>query len=1134
MRAIYCFFREAFEYFDIFFETSALFFPLDYILEIVYSSFLALLYVCEDFSMSRCLSDKEIEMLFSETGSKLKTIKHRQHLRVCDRCAGRLAQFRLANKAGNSSGSESASRERIIIPTKSALEPNVEIGDFRIERRLGDGGMGVVYEAYQKSLNRRVALKVLGGSLLTSKSAVERFGREARASAKLRHPNIVSIYEEGIEEDICYYAMELVEGKSVSELIEEFREEKNENDDLSKTKTSWILDTASLAEKKPEKGYGTREHFNKIALMVSEAADALEYAHQNSVIHRDIKPSNLMISNGGRLKITDFGIARVEDDNAMTVTGTFLGSPLYMSPEQLKENRDIDHRTDIYSLGVTLYELLTLKPLFEGLTTHEQAITHILNKIPAAPRSVNEKIPVDLETICCKAIETQPERRYQSAGEFAEDLRRFVEGKVIKAKPAGTVDKLSKFFKRHKTASILTCCIVIAASLAALLEWRNMQDRRVEKMIPRVTQLTEQKEFYDAFVQAKAVESIKPDNPILKDFWPKLSRAYSVNSEPAGADIYIKNYYNEDTEWFRLGRTPIDEVWVPFGTNTWKVEKKGFEGKLFALTNWYIPDDGLREVKKKTQTFILQEAGKYPEDMVWIPPSDLSRNLLHNDVEVENSPAFLIDKFEVTNKQFKEFVDAGGYANVKYWQEPFVKDGKLLSWKEATRKFVDSTEMLGPSTWENGTYPDGKGDYPVSGVSWYEAAACANFLDKDLPTAFHWYWAAISRDSHFRIVQQSNFGDSTDPAGTNKGMGRSGIYDCAGNVREWCYNAVEKSNGSRCILGGAFGDPSYLFWDTVFTSAWDRDARNGFRCVRYLGGKDKVPEVAFDMLLNKGRRMRDFTPKSMETVQNCIDTLYQYDKTPLNVKVESSEDNEHCRVERVSYDASYPGRITAILLLPKNVPKPYKTCVWFPGSNAVRTAWKGWENESELNLLVKSGRAVLVPFYQGTFNRRIENNRLYQTTLFARDLNVQRALDLRRSIDFIESRKELDCKSIAYVGFSWGASIGPVMMAVEDRIKTGVYVLGGMCGCDRHPAYDTANFTRFVKAPVIMFNGRDDTIHTYESQRYIFNTLATDAKDKKHVLYPSGHHIPWEYKDEYQKTLLDWLDKYQGGTEGRK
>jgi serine/threonine protein kinase/cephalosporin-C deacetylase-like acetyl esterase len=1080
--------------------------------------------------MDKCFSEKDFDILLSESAGSGKTTRQRQHLRICDTCAARLAELRIGSKKQQRTISPDTMRDRSNTLSRVSLEPNIDIGDFRIEKRLGTGGMGVVYQAYQISLKRRVALKVLGVNLLTNESATERFRREARAAAKLQNPNIVSIYEEGVEDGLCYYAMELVEGKNLSELIVEIRQKKSEPQELSDTKTKLteIFDTRFGIDTKLSKSYGSREHFDNIARVITETADALDYAHQNGVIHRDIKPSNLILSNGGRLMITDFGIAHVIDDNALTLTGSFLGTPLYMSPEQISESRNIDHRTDIYSLGATLYELLTLQPLFKGLKTHEQAITHILNKIPAKPRSIDDQIPVDLETVCCKAIESSPDRRYQSAGELADDLRRFLNRQVIKARPAGVFDKLSKLVERHKTASALSCVTLIVAVFAVSFAWKNIRDHRVQNIIPKITQLIEQKKFFDAFVLAKKVERIQPNAPMLDELWLKMTRQYSINTDPAGGDLYIRDYFNDQSDWIKIGRSPLEDVRVPFGTQSWKVEKEGFVPKMVARSNEFVVRQGDGSIEKGSEFFYLQEVGKYPEDMIWIPPSNLQQMLFHNFVDVGDGPAYLIDKYEVTNKQFKEFIDQGGYENAKYWVDDFIKDDKFLTWREAKSFFVDSTGKHGPSSWANGSYAEGQGEYPVSGVSWYEAAAYATFQGKDLPTVFHWLLATIDWDAGYRIVLRSNFSNTIVPVGFYKGIGKFGIYDGAGNVREWCYNAVGAEDGQRCILGGAYSDPTYMFVDNHCVTPWERDIRNGFRCVRYLGGKEKVPEVAFDFLVRVGRDLSDYKPEPKEMVQSYIDTLYQYDELPLNSSVEASQELDYCRLERVSYDAAYPERIPSLLFIPKNTKPPYQTVVWFPGSNAAESSWDIEHMRREVALIVKSGRAILYPFYQGTWSRRTENSRVYDESIISRNLNIQRALDLRRSIDYIDFREDLDSEKIAYAGLSWGASIGPVMMAIENRIKTGICLLGGLCDCKRHPAYDAANFARFVKTPVLMINGREDSIHTYKSQRYIFESLGTPEKNKKHVVFPGGHSISWEFRDEYDKTILDWLDMYLG------
>jgi serine/threonine protein kinase len=275
--------------------------------------------------------------------------------------------------------------------------------------------MGIVYQAVQVSLNRRVALKVLPpGLTLNQETAVERFHREAQAAAKLHHTNIVAIYAEGEENGTCYYAMEMIEGQSLDQIIDDFRAVKGDKSALedfisiekggtceepespeavrSDTKTALSL----------SRGGSLQRHFDTIARLIADVADALDYAHGKGIIHRDVKPSNLMLGKDGRLSLMDFGVARMLEDQGITITGSFIGTPHYMSPEQIRGGGNKpDHRTDIYSLGVTLYELLTLKLPFAG-DNQEQIITQIIGKEPRRPHQIDDRIPVDLDTICSK------------------------------------------------------------------------------------------------------------------------------------------------------------------------------------------------------------------------------------------------------------------------------------------------------------------------------------------------------------------------------------------------------------------------------------------------------------------------------------------------------------------------------------------------------------------------------------------------------------------------------------------------------------------------------------------------------------------------------------------------------------
>jgi serine/threonine protein kinase len=381
------------------------------------------------------------------------------------------------------------------------------LGDFELIRELGRGGMGIVYEARQVSLNRKVALKVLKAGLGLTTQAVNRFQREAAAAAKLHHTNIVPIYATGQDGEYHFYAMELIEGSSLDRIIRTVRLGKSEdrnprsegkiegrvpNSKLERAQSQSSPAATTLADRPgatkeqnpPHLGETTTTlssgsgYYDQGARMFAEVADGLEHAHGQRVIHRDIKPSNLLVSPQGRLHLTDFGLARVLEEPGMTVTGEFMGSPLYMSPEQIAAGRALlDHRTDIYSLGATLYEALTLRPPFQG-DRRDQIIAQVLHKEPKPPRAIDRKIPPDLETICLKAMDKDPDRRYRTAGALAEDLRRFVNRFAIEARRANVVQRTVKWARRHPGIAVAAGTAVAALLLVGVFARQTQLARR--------------------------------------------------------------------------------------------------------------------------------------------------------------------------------------------------------------------------------------------------------------------------------------------------------------------------------------------------------------------------------------------------------------------------------------------------------------------------------------------------------------------------------------------------------------------------------------------------------------------------------------------------------------------------------
>ncbi|HEV3257697.1 MAG TPA: serine/threonine-protein kinase [Gemmataceae bacterium] len=373
------------------------------------------------------------------------------------------------------------------LPTAPAaaaeLAAGTALGDFRIVREVGRGGMGVVYLAEQVSLGRRVALKVLPFAVTLDPRQLQRFKTEAQAAAQLHHTNIVPVFGVGCERGVHYYAMPFIDGQTLAAIIHELRQMAGfearqglQHQDIPAAgeepsdAPAPCPTTLPLAALSTERSTRDPAFFRTVAKLGIQAAGALEHAHELGVIHRDIKPSNLLVDERGNLWVTDFGLARMGTDSGLTMTGDLVGTLRYMSPEQaLARPTMVDHRTDIYSLGATLYEVLTLEPAFAG-QDRQELLEQIATQEPRLPRQFNRAIPPELETIVLAAMAKYPGERYANAREMADDLRRFLEDKPIKARRPTPVQRLRKWTRRHKTLTALFAMSAIAAlALAAVV-----------------------------------------------------------------------------------------------------------------------------------------------------------------------------------------------------------------------------------------------------------------------------------------------------------------------------------------------------------------------------------------------------------------------------------------------------------------------------------------------------------------------------------------------------------------------------------------------------------------------------------------------------------------------------------------
>jgi eukaryotic-like serine/threonine-protein kinase len=926
--------------------------------------------------------------------------------------------------------------------------------------------MGDVYAARDTRLQRIVAIKICRDALSA------RFEREARAVAALNHPNVCTLHDIGPD----YLVMELVEGPTLSEVI------------ASRTLTA--IEAVRI----------TRQ----IAL-------ALSAAHGRGIVHRDLKPANIKLTPHDAVKVLDFGLAKTleadlrPDGPTMTgaadatAIGVVMGTVAYMSPEQA-EGLAVDHRTDIWSLGVVLYQMLARRTPFDGGTSQRTILDILHRPAPDVPG-----IPHGLRRIIEKCLQKDREARYRSADAVIADL----DACAATLNPSRS--RLAAAVRTPQVA-IPAALVLLVLAAAGAWSWRHarLKEWARQQAIPDAHRLADTGNYVAAVQLAREAERYIPGERALQDLWTMVSRPLKVDSEPAGADVMWKPYADADAAWQPLGTTPVTALRLPAVPVRLRIVKAGY-----APIEVAAPGTQYR--------FTLATEGDLPTDMVRVPAGNLRAQYAGIGEIAATIGSFDIDRFEVTNRQFKEFVDKGGYRNRTLWTEPFEEGGETLSWEAAMARLVDQTGRPGPSTWDAGGYLEGHGDDPVTGVSWYEAAAYAAFAGKRLPTVYHWFRAANTDDSRF-LIPFSNFASSrVRPAAQSRAVGVFGAFDMAGNLREWCWNA---GSGQRFILGGSHSDQSYMLMRGQLAPAFDRSSTNGFRCIR---DRDAARTAALSVPVTpKPPPAYLSAPPVPDEVFALYESLYAYERNDLKAVVESLNDgSELYRRERVTFDAGYGGeRMIAYLFLPRAATTPVPCVVVMPSGSTILAKGSGESIRPE-SYILRSGRAMLYPIFKHTFER-FERAPTYQP-VETRDAVVAWRKDLSRSLDYLETRADIDMKKVGYVGYSMGSEVAPMMLALDTRFAAAALLSGGLTPLlGKLPEVNAPNFLPRVRTPVLMVNGKYDAIlPPATAQEPMFQQLGTAPADKRRVVVDSGHSVMTpETQNAVIRAVLDWFDKY--------
>jgi serine/threonine protein kinase len=669
------------------------------------------------------------------------------------------------------------------------------ISHYKILEKLGGGGMGVVYKAEDTKLKRTVALKFLPPDLTRDEEAKVRFTQEAQAASALEHNNICTIHEiDETKDGQMFIVMSCYEGKTLKMKIQQ--------------------------------GPLEIEEAVEIALQV---AQGLSKAHERGIIHRDIKPANVMITNEGVVKILDFGLAKLTGQTRITKSATTMGTIAYMSPEQTR-GEIVDHRTDIWSLGAMLYQMVTGQLPFKG--EYDQAVVYsILNEDPGPMGSLRVDVPEEIEEVVQKSLQKDVEKRYQSSGDIISILealkKKFDSGQLISPD-----QKKEHRRKRKKYVYAAMAVIMVSVIAFTLFLWLDSRARRMNAVLEQLQPMVEAARFDEAFnlinESGLALKNLKN-----KDLVVQMGGNLSIQTTPVGALVTLARVKSKPDlskgESFSIGQTPANDHLLVAGEYFVQLSLKGRNSLEFLVQ---VAPGESQEIKRtlldKTEEFM---------GMVRI---DEGFNL-----EGQSIQAFLIDRHEVTNAEFVDFVTARGYREEKYWPENMMIEGVLTPWESAVQKFVDKTGISGPRFWSGGRYPEGKENHPVVGISWYEAQAYGLWAGKNLPNWSQWWRAALGEKESARpwgndvrtTHSRANFGfRGTQPVRSYPlGVSFFGCFDMAGNVREWLQDS-SVGQKLRTVVGGSWKDPDYMFepshaesFDPGFVS---EDI--GFRCVKII------------------------------------------------------------------------------------------------------------------------------------------------------------------------------------------------------------------------------------------------------------------------------------------------------------
>ena len=635
-------------------------------------------------------------------------------------------------------------------------------------------------------------------------------------------------------------------------------------------------------------------------------------------------------------------------------------------------------------------------------------------------------------------------------------------------------------------------------------------------ILPGLEQNIAEDNYVEAWLASNKINSFAPFLSKYNQNGDELSSEINLSINQDGVKVSWRPYENpKNKTWRILGSTPLSPQRLPNGVLQIKLEKDGFITQEFSLLN-----PGFRfantafdaeSLGMSLDPINMQANGTVPQGMIFIQGGNFIPAILGGGVDPVFLNPFYIDRFEVTNEDFKLFIDSGGYENNQYWVDmDFIKDGTSLSWDEAKREMIDSTGLQGPANWEVGTYLEGDEQLPVTGISWYEALAYARYKGNILPPMYHWIKAAfppaeIAAPISSQLLKNSNFSQEAIRE-VGSGPGANGTFDMAGNAREWVWNIF---GGRGLAMGGGYTDPQYSATQNTPLARMNRSSINGFRTARLINPRDLNPFG--DPIKRQEPKPLSFYKPMSDEVFKVYSRNYEVNEAPLNIKEIYVDDSHPVWIkERVQIDVGYNNeKMDVLVFKPKNSFQPTPSVIVYPGANYFSTPPEIDEinpGEFGLDFIIKSGRTLVWPAWKGSLDRMT-------TSLTAspeerlrnfRELLRYWTVDTHKTLNYLETRKDMDSKNFFYLGMSYGSIFTTHTLLFEDRYNAALLYVGG-ANPSSPPMSDGINHLPRIKTPFLMLNGEDDYLVPKSSALTLYNFSGTSEENKKIIFYNSGH-----------------------------